>query len=171
MVLNVMLLFVLIICVITDVKSRKIYNKVLFPSLLFAITFHVITNGLDGLLFSITGLLVGLGILLIPYLMGGMGAGDVKLLAVIGAFKGVSFVVTTAIYMALFGGIIALGIILFHKGPIQRLKSIFFTVVGIRHGIKIPLAVTKESLKKTYPYGVSIAGGACVAFLSKGWVI
>ncbi|UTW70504.1 prepilin peptidase [Anaerobacillus sp. HL2] len=58
--------------------------------------------------------------LIYPFLFRGMGAGDVKLLAVIGALKGTSFVFTTAIYMAIVGAIIALLIMLFHKDQAKK---------------------------------------------------
>ena len=167
---NIILLIVLIICIITDVKERKIYNAVIFPSLLLALIAQVLINGLDGLLFGALGFLVGLFLLLIPYLMGGMGAGDVKLLALIGALKGTAFVLTTAVYMAVIGGIIALGILFFRKGVWSRLKSIVFTLSGFKSGVKIPLSFSKESMQTTYPYGLAIAGGAFISLFVKNGV-
>ncbi|WP_088036689.1 prepilin peptidase [Evansella clarkii] len=168
MLLNILLFSVLIICLITDLKSRKIYNKVIFPSLLLALLLNVILHGWSGLTGSLLGFAAGLGILLIPYLMGGMGAGDVKLLALIGAIKGASFVFATAILMGVIGGLIGLGIILFRKGFLQRMKSVFYTICGMKYGMKLRDAVGNEGLKKTYPYGVAIAGGAFAAFFLNG---
>ena len=112
MIFNSLLILVLLICLITDLKSRKIYNKVIFPALLLSFCLHAFTPIGSGILFSLMGFAVGFGLLFIPYLMGGMGAGDVKLLALIGAIKGTTFVVITGIYMALLGGLIALFILL-----------------------------------------------------------
>lgn len=168
---NVILLILLLICVVTDLRERKIYNNIIFPTLIISIMFHLILGGLSGLGFSLLGFIVGLGVLLIPYLMGGMGAGDVKLLAVIGALKGTAFVLNTALYMALIGGILALGIILFRKGMLKRLKSIIYTICGFRYGLKIPLTIGKDALTTTYPYGVAIAGGAILCLTIQGWVI
>ncbi|UCZ53146.1 prepilin peptidase [Bacillus shivajii] len=165
--LNSLLVVVLIICIITDIKSRKIYNKVLYPALVAAFLLNALFFGWEGLLSSLLGFLVGLLILLIPYLMGGMGAGDVKLLAVIGAVKGAAFVFTTAIYMAVFGGLIALGVLLFRKGLLGRLKSAFYSLCGMKYGMKFSF-IDQEAMKKTYPYGVAIVAGAFVAFLSDG---
>lgn len=168
---NITLVIILMICIITDIKERKIYNKVIFPSLILALIAQLIVNGLDGLLFGVIGFLVGFFLLLIPYVMGGMGAGDVKLLALIGALKGPAFVVTTAIYMAVIGGIIALGILLFRKGVWNRLASITYAVAGFKSGIKIPLSFNKESMQTTYPYGVAIAGGAIISLVLKSGVL
>ncbi|HLO12994.1 MAG TPA: prepilin peptidase [Pseudoneobacillus sp.] len=157
---NILLILLLIICVITDLKERKIYNKILLPIFLIAITYSFISSGWSGLITSILASFVGLSILLIPYLMGGMGAGDVKLLAVIGALKGIGFVLMTSLYMALIGGIIGLFILLFHKGLVARIKQIFYFFTIRPQGVKIPILLDKEALSTTYPYGVAIALGA-----------
>jgi prepilin peptidase CpaA len=167
--INSLLVTILVICLITDLKERKIYNKIIFPGLIIALLLNFILGSWNGLLDSVEGLFIGLGILLIPYLMGGMGAGDVKLLALVGAFKGTLFVLYTAIYMALLGGIIAIGILLFQKGVLQRLRSVLYFVVGKRYGMKIPLILSKDAMKTTYPYGVAIAGGAFLSLFFKGW--
>lgn len=165
---NAILIMILVICLITDIKERKIYNKVIFPGLLIAVAGSAVMNGWEGVTQSMLGFLTGLGILLIPYLLGGMGAGDVKLLALIGAFKGTMFVLNTALFMALVGGLIALGILLFRKGLIKRLIYAFATR---RYGLKISL-IDKESMKATYPYGVAIVAGAFISFIAKGgWLL
>lgn len=166
MLINLILIGVLIICVITDLRHRKIYNKVLYPGLFIAFLYHFFVSGFAGLWSSIAGMLTGLGLLIIPYLLGGMGAGDVKLLAVIGAYKGTMFVLLSSIYMALIGGAIALFILL-RKEPL--LKSVLYKLLGLRYGLNIPLFIQKDSMKTTYPYGVSIAGGVVMTFLARGW--
>ncbi|WP_017754553.1 A24 family peptidase [Calidifontibacillus oryziterrae] len=171
MIVNGILIIVLLICIVTDLKERKIYNKVIFPALLLAFLYQAMTGGWNGLQSAFFGFLVGLGVLLIPYLLGGMGAGDVKLLALIGALKGTVFVLNTAIYMALIGGIIALFILLFRKGVIERIKGILYFLHARRYGLKTPILLNKEALTATYPYGLAIAGGAFVSLLAKGWII
>lgn len=166
--LNGLLIIVLIISVITDLRYRKIYNKVIFPSLLLAFLLNGILFGFSGLLDSLLGFLTGLGILLIPYLMGGMGAGDVKLLALVGAVKGVSFVFVSAIYMGVFGAIIGLIVLLLRQGFFQRLKALVHSLCGIRYGLKMTVILDKEGLKETIPYGVAIAGGVFMAFVFNG---
>lgn len=166
--LNAVLVIVLLISVITDLKERKIYNKVIFPAMLLVFLLHGFMFGWSGLLDSFIGFLTGLAILLIPYLMGGMGAGDVKLLALVGAVKGASFVFVSAIYMGVFGGVIGLIVILFRKGIFSRLKATLYALCGIRYGLKVPLALNKDGLQATIPYGVAIAGGVGMTFLFNG---
>ncbi|MCD8508812.1 MAG: prepilin peptidase [Bacillus sp. (in: Bacteria)] len=167
MLLNLLLIIVLIICVVTDLKSRKIYNKVIFPSLLLALTLNILFHGWSGLQDSLLGFLLGLGILLIPYMMGGMGAGDVKLLALIGAIMGPAFVFSTTIYIALLGGVFGIVILLVRSGIFQNLKSTITALRGITYGIK-PELILKKGLKTKFPYGVAIAGGALLAFFING---
>lgn len=163
--INLFLMLILIVCVITDVKSRKIYNKVIYPALLLGFGFHFLSSGWEGLSHSFIGFLIGFALLLIPYMLGGMGAGDVKLLALIGALKGGAFVFESFIYMALIGGVIALGIILFRGGV---MKSLFYSLINFKNGMKGSRLLLSGSLNTTYPYGVAIAGGAVLCMITGG---
>ncbi|WP_138419518.1 A24 family peptidase [Aquibacillus sediminis] len=171
MILTVLLFTVLLICIITDLKERKIYNKVIFPSLLLAIILHGIFYGFSGILFSLSGFGVGLAILLIPYLMGGMGAGDVKLLALIGAIKGTTFVVLTSVYMAMLGGVIGIVILVFNRRFLSRLKKFLFSIKRVRYGLKPDPLFDKNNLQAMFPYGVAITGGAVLAYIFHGTVL
>lgn len=171
MIIDAILIVVLVICVLTDLKERKIYNKVIFPALIAAFSIHLLLGGWNGGLESIYGFLVGLGILLIPYLLGGIGAGDVKLLALIGALKGTIFVLNTAIYMALLGGLIALFVLLFRKGVMERMKGFLYFLHARRYGLKIPVVINRHSLSATYPYGLAIALGAFISMFAKGGIL
>lgn len=161
------LLIILTVCTITDLKSRKIYNTVIFPGLAAIFVLRVLLEGWPGLLDAAAGFLTGLCLLLIPYLMGGMGAGDVKLLALVGACQGTLFVLAASVYMALLGGVLALFVLFFRKGIRERMRWLGFSLYALRFGIKIPL-VPKETLQSTYPYGVAIAGGAVLCLWLQG---
>jgi prepilin peptidase CpaA len=167
--LNIMLLSIVILCVITDLHNRKIYNVVIFPGLIAAFISHLVLDGWYAVGYALLGFLVGLSILLIPYLLGGMGAGDVKLLALIGAIKGIAFVLNTAVYMALIGALIAVFVLLCRKGMVRRLITCFYFIYGLRYGVKLPLNIYRGGLSATYPYGVAIAGGAIMSYLVTDW--
>lgn len=163
--INGFLLLVLAVCVFTDLKDKKIYNKVIYPSLLIAFILQFATGGLMGLSHAFLGFLIGFGLLLIPYLLGGMGAGDVKLLALIGALKGGSFVFTSFLYIALVGALMALIILFVRRGI---LKSIAYYLASLKSGTVLPGGVAKGSLTATYPYGVAIAAGVVISMFSQG---
>lgn len=164
---NAILLLVLALCVVTDLRSRKIYNNVIAPALLLATVLHMATAGWGGLLHMLAGLGAGLAILLIPYLLGGMGAGDVKLLALVGALKGAGFVLTASVYMALAGAVMALAIVLFKNGFRSRIRYAQYVLVCLRYRLKLPLQGHFAS--GTYPYGVAIASGCLLGFMLEGW--
>jgi prepilin peptidase CpaA len=171
MLIDGILLTILLICVITDLKSRKIYNKVIAPGLAIAFSVQFAVGGWQALGDAAVGFLVGLSVLLIPYLLGGMGAGDVKLMALVGALKGTMFVLVTSVYMALLGGVIALFVLLCRKGVKKRMQGMLISLIGLRYGMKIPLIADKEAMTASYPYGVAIAGGAVLCLWLKGWGI
>lgn len=160
MVLAVMLL----ICLITDLKERKIYNIVLLPALLYGLINNLVTGSWPGLLQSLLGFALGLSILLIPFAMGGMGAGDVKLLAVIGAIKGPLFVFYSALGMGLAGGIIAFAILIY-QGTLLTLivnfcRSVWLMLIS---GFKV-ISFNYDNEKIMLPYGLAIVVGTMGAF-------
>ncbi|MGG3468011.1 prepilin peptidase [Neobacillus pocheonensis] len=166
---KIVLLAALIICLITDLKSRKILNIITLPTIAFGLIFNILTSGLDGFLISGKGFLVGLAILIIPYLLGGMGAGDVKLMAAIGALMGTSFVFYSFIYTALIGGVIALLLIIKTNGLRNSIKSFFFNVVLFRSNLgSIILSKNKES-SVSFPYGVAIVLGTLCTLVWGGF--
>ena len=74
----------------TDLTRFKVYNVVTFPIFFGGITYGLLDGGWNGLLFALAGSFIGLGVLLIPYLMGGLGAGDVKFVMAMGSWIGVA---------------------------------------------------------------------------------
>jgi prepilin peptidase CpaA len=159
---KIVLLIVLFICLYTDIKSRRILNIITIPTVLGGIIFNLSTTGWGGLLFSGKGFLVGLGLLIIPYLLGGMGAGDVKLMAAIGALMGTSFVFYSFIYTALIGGVISILLIIKSRGFLNTIKSFFFNlsnVVLFRSNLGSLIIPSKNSNSISFPYGVAIVLG------------
>lgn len=82
------LLAVLGISSVTDVAWHRIPNVLLFIALAIALVLRAIAEGPFGILLGISGLVIGLAFLLPLYALGSMGAGDVKLLGVVGVFLG-----------------------------------------------------------------------------------
>ncbi|MFD1020638.1 A24 family peptidase [Thalassobacillus hwangdonensis] len=155
----VTLFIFLSICVFTDVRERKIYNSITLPAMVAGIFLHTLFTGLNGMVFSLAGLLLGFFLLFIPFLFGGMGAGDVKMLAGIGALTGASFVLTAFFYGAIIGGVMALSMLLRKKHMLHL--SVLPNILKAEHGSmridgKSPLSI---------PYGVALAGGTVCAYV------
>ena len=97
-----------------DLRTRRIPNRLVVSGAMAALAMHLIERWqgggsvLGGLILSTAGFLTGLLMLLPFYLMRTMGAGDVKLMAMVGAFIGPLAVVGASLLTMLAGGIIAL---------------------------------------------------------------
>lgn len=147
------------ISLITDIKTRKILNIVTFPTIIFAIIFYSITQGWDGFFFSTIGFLVGIGTLLIPFLLGGMGAGDVKLMGAIGAMMGAAFTLKAFVAVALIGGFISLILIVKKNGFIHSLRALYI-FPALLSGTKGMFQMNADSGSSiAFPYGVPIVLG------------
>ncbi|MCI3926855.1 prepilin peptidase [Paenibacillus sp. TRM 82003] len=158
------------VCAATDIARRKIYNVVVFPSLAAAVAGHAWTGGWQGLGHSLMGFGVGLAILLVPYLLGGMGAGDVKLLALVGALQGPAFVFAAAVYMALLGFALSVLLLMFRRETRTFFVYVIYTLQCWRGGERMPFPRSGSALSTTMPYGVAIAGGALLVVLWRGVV-
>lgn len=167
---NQVIALILIISILTDIRNRKILNIVTLPAILLAIIYHFSTSGLEGFLFSGQGFLVGLGLLIIPFIMGGIGAGDVKLLAAVGAWKGTIFILYTGIYAGIIGGLIAIFILIKRRELIFTLKRMLFSTVFLK-STKGSLLV-KDDVNGSFaiPYAVPIAIGALVTFFMEPYL-
>jgi prepilin peptidase CpaA len=163
---------VLAISVITDIKSRKIYNKILLPAWLAATMLHTVQGGWHGAVLSLAGSAIGFALLLIPYLMGGMGAGDVKLLAVVGAVKGTSFVLNASLGMALLGAVLAFYVMLSRPTAGSRIVWLAYWGYCLYGGVRLSLQLNGGASSGrgsvSYPYGVAIAGGAVIGWWLQG---
>jgi Flp pilus assembly protein protease CpaA len=76
----------LFIAVVTDVQSRRVHNLVTLPLMISGMLYHAAQTGIPGLLQSVAAVVLAVSLLFVPCLLGGMGAGDMKLLAGIGAW-------------------------------------------------------------------------------------
>src|SRR5688572_2362189 len=83
---------------VTDVRSRRIPNVLTFGAAAAALLFHLFVAGTGGLQTAVGGWLVGTVLFLPFFALGGMGAGDVKLLAALGAWLGPRETVWLALY-------------------------------------------------------------------------
>jgi prepilin peptidase CpaA len=152
---------ILIIASAIDFRSQRIPNVLTIPSAVGFFFFHSATGGWDGGIFSILGLITGIGTLIIPYSMGGMGAGDVKLMGVVGSALGAEAVFYSFLLTALFGGIYAILITMTHrkifKGFYKQLLQTLLAFVLTKKYDPAPVIEHKD--KPRLCYGIVIALG------------
>lgn len=176
----VMLILLLIMSVFHDSTASKIPNKITIPAIMFGLVLSTVLFGLEGLQKSLFGFLLGFLVLLIPFILGGMGAGDVKLMAAIGSLMGAQFVVMTFIYSSIIGGVISIIYGIYKRGISKSLK-LFFSYLQMLL-IKFLYLLSKNNkfldkliiLRKVVsnetrlyiPYAIPIALGACIVIAS-----
>jgi prepilin peptidase CpaA len=110
------LTIVLLIGMINDIRFHKIPNWLTYPTILIAVAYHSILKGVDGFLFSLGGIGLGMGVLIVPYLMGAIGAGDTKFMGAIGGLLGPYGAFLTSLFSAMIGGIFALLFLAIDRG-------------------------------------------------------
>ncbi len=171
---NILLLIsaLLIIAVINDLRFRKIPNLLTYPAMLIAIAYNCWLNGFGGFLFSIEGISVGIAVLITFHFMGGMGAGDVKLMGALGGFLGPKIIFVAFLFTAIIGGLHAL-VVLTLKGYVKEtikrylimLKTLFLT----KRIVYVP--ASGEISKLRLCYGVSIAVGTALAISLESMIL
>lgn len=155
-------LLIAVSAAIMDVRTRHIPNLLTFGSATAALVFHLATHGVSGLETAAGGWAVGAAFFMLPYALGGLGAGDVKLVAALGAWIGPMEALWLCAYTAMAGGLISLLAALTHGYLRQALSNIWlllmhWRVMGIRPLGSITLATSRGP---RVAYGVAILVGA-----------
>lgn len=171
MLISVVLATALVTASVTDLKTQRIYNWLTLPLIFAGFATHTVFGGLEGLKYAAGGFGVGFVVMGVPYFMGVMGAGDVKLMAGIGAWLGLEGALTAFLYTCIAGGIYALGILAFEP----RLLKIVF--VNIKNALCVFAATrrfnfTPIQAERAVPklcYGVAIAVGTLTAMGVHAW--
>jgi prepilin peptidase CpaA len=158
-----------------DYAQRRVPNWL--NALLIVLGFIVqgVYFGTAGVTAGLWGLLTGFGLLIVPWLMHGMGAGDVKLMAAIGVWLGPMMTFYSFVLGAMLGGIAAVAMIL----STGRLRMACVNIGVILAKCSSPQAMFSEfgsaksfgSTSQLLPYGVPLTGGTLILLAAKvfGW--
>lgn len=158
LVLVTVLVTVLITTVVFDLRSSRIPNWLTFPAMGFALAGHAWFGGMNGALFSLAGLATGLGLFFLIYLVGGIGAGDVKLMAAIGGFVGVYGVLSCGWLAIIVGGVYAIAAMCYEWGLAATGQRFVYAACGVV--LAGGTGWMKEfQLPFKLRYGLAIAGG------------
>jgi prepilin peptidase CpaA len=125
--------------------------------------------------FGVQGTAVGLGLLLPAYAIGGMGAGDVKLLAGVGAWLGMTDTLWAFVVSAIVGAGLAIGMVLY-RGAWKRHQQQFVAIVQEILTIRNPEELAARAAERKpqmllLPYGIPIALGTIAYFLYSGMLL
>ena len=117
----------------SDLRTRQISNAITVPGALLGFALQCWNSGWSGAVASLEGLAMGLGIFIVLYIAGGMGAGDVKLFGAVGALVGPQSLVLVFVFTGLVGGLAAIVALLARRksipyGPVIALGT-FMTLI------------------------------------------
>ncbi len=155
------LIIVLLIAVVNDIRFRKIPNWLTYPTILIAVACHTSLKGVDGFLFSLGGIGLGIGVLIVPYLVGAIGAGDTKFMGAIGGLLGPDGTFLTLLFSAMIGGMFALLFLTIDRGfkelatKYEKALSLFFFKLK-----ENPISSPHGEKETRLCYGMAIGLGA-----------
>ncbi len=144
-----------IAAIVDDLRRRHIANWIPAAALAGGFGWQIGTNGWMGWIYALGGVAAGFSVFLIFYLLGGMGGGDVKLMAGFGALLGAGGILWAALWTAGVGGILAVAAIAWNQ--LRRL-------LGTKTGNTTHNGEQKESI----PYAPAIALGVWLSLVPKG---
>ena len=146
---------------ISDVRERRIPNRLTYPSIVLGLMVQTTLYGWTGLLLGAEGVLLFGGIFLLFYIVRAMGAGDVKLAAALGAIVGSSATLPVMLATALAGAALAICFSVLSGRLVELFRNTLF-VMGFhaRHGLRAHPLVNVDNPKAVpMPYGLAFAAG------------
>ena len=169
----------LIVAAVIDGMKLKVPNWITYPMIIagwiYSATCVAGYPWWEGLLYSLIGTAVGLALLMPAYAIGGMGAGDVKLLAGIGAWIWSKDTIYSFAVSALVGGVIAVIMVVLKKSWFKH-KSQFWMICNEILTVKDPeklaaIAAERKPTMMLLPYGIPIAIGTIAYFAATGMLL
>lgn len=165
------LLWLVVQAAVTDLAVRKIPNVLVLSGVSLALALHC-TLGPAGAWVSawLAGLLAGFFLFLPLYIAGGMAAGDVKLMAMAGAFAGPSLACDIAMASIVAGGALGLALMAFGgrwRRGMANLRLLLAVLMLRLAGVRLPLpGLSGGASVGGMPYGVAVAIGTVAALWS-----
>ena len=148
------------LAVVDDLARRRISNWIAVGALVSGLAWQITDRGWRGGLDGLLGTLAGGGVFLIFYILGGMGGGDIKLMAGFGALLGPRGALEAALWTAACGGILAMGALA--AGALKRVlnRSQVMASAG-------PVAAPARTSPVSIPYAPAIALGVWLSLIPK----
>jgi prepilin peptidase CpaA len=166
---------VLIVAATIDGFELKVPNWITFPFIIGGWLYSTLAFGWEGLGWSVVGTVVGLGLLLPMYAIGGMGAGDVKLLAGVGAWVYGTHTAYAFAVSAVVGAVLAVSMVLARKAwkkHAAQFMVILNEILVIRNPERLAaIAAERKPTMLLLPYGIPIAIGTIGYFVWMGMLV
>lgn len=148
-----------------DIRTQRIPNYLTLGTAVAGLGFQLGCHGWGGLWSGFLGLVLGFGLLLTPYLLKGMGAGDVKALAALGAWLGPRNTLFLFIYMGIAGGLLIL-LVLGWRGTLwSQMRRGWRCLKNLWRRQPSGAKTTEtDHPQERIPYGAALALGMAVLF-------
>jgi prepilin peptidase CpaA len=155
-------LIVAVAAAICDVRTRRIPNVLTFGAAGLALLYALASHGATGLGLAVAGWLTGAALFFPFFALGGMGAGDVKLLAALAAWLGPLDAVWLAVFAAMAGGVFGVAVALAHGYLRQAFANVWLMFVHWRFfGLRSIAGFTlQDSQAPRLAYAIPILVGA-----------
>lgn len=159
----------LLAATVIDIRERRIPNALTLAGCATGLAVGAATGGTGGFLDAGMALLIAFGISLPFWLVGWMGAGDVKLIAAVGAFVGRGLVFETLAAIAIAGGVLA-ALALLRRGVLARTTERMTATLGLTLGTRRWSYVEPDQKEQEVrlPYAIAISAGTAAAILLFG---
>jgi len=160
---------ILIVAAYIDGKELRVPNLITYPMVIGGLLFNVWAEGWLGLGTGLWGMAVGLLCLLPLYAVGGMGAGDVKLMAGVGAWLGAAVTFYAFAVSTVVGAVMAIVMVLYKRAFTKHYAN-FLMILTEWMTIKDPkelsrLAADRKPTMFLLPYGIPICIGSIAYFI------
>jgi prepilin peptidase CpaA len=101
----------LLSCLMTDLTTRRIPNALTALGMGAGLAIATFAHGLAGCVASAGGLFLAIALLIVPFALGGIGGGDVKMMAAVGALVGPETLLASLLAGMILGGLVAVGVL------------------------------------------------------------
>lgn len=156
----VILVILVAMATFSDIRTRRIPNWLVAAGTVIAVVYHALSPFGEGAIFTLAGLAVGMAILIPLYVLRTMGAGDVKLMGMVGAFVGTAAVINVVLATMVAGGLLALAVTACKRMLPQLIANLRDMMIQ-RHirGMGFGTAITAPNSVGKMPYALAIATG------------
>jgi prepilin peptidase CpaA len=160
---------VVVTATITDLRSRRIPNWLVLPFLVLGLIVSAFSGGWNGLGQGLLGMLLGAAVMGVFCWFGGMGMGDMKLCAAIGAWIGPSQLYVALVVTALVGGVMALCWAVAGGFLSELFRNTADIILGFgKRGLRPhETLVLANPVARKMPYAPAIAIGTIFSFLGR----
>jgi len=162
---------IVVVCaMITDLRSRRIPNVLTFTAVGVALVVHLVLESWVGLGIAFAGAVIAPVVLLLVHMGKGLGMGDLKLAAAVGAFLGPTLAVASMLCGAVLGGLLAIALLMRRGQPLSEFFAVLLIGLPFLKGRKTTAAPATPAAAITMPYGVAIGMGSLVTLAVYAWL-